>query len=297
MSDSAYQEKLTPKSDSTPSTRTSRLMLISAWIAILLGCDLLHILLIGFLGYKNDPLWDPLVRMAALAVLFGLTCLWSWLRPLRGFLLALVAFILGTIPASLVLALPAIKALPPYLFVFANAPILAILPGGLMALTLIGSGLSRRELYLVKGDMRAKSRLRVLNRLPISWTQLGPILIVVAVIPLVFQLTVTIQPDFAMVQHILPALPVIMAFAVINAIQEEFRFRAVFLARLIPILGAGQATWLTTVLFGLAHWVGGHPGGQQTQCWQGFSDGFWLEAFSKPGGLCGHGSFMQHKTL
>lgn len=37
-------------------------------------------------------------------------------------------------------------------------------------------------------------------------------------------------------------------------------FRAVLLARLVPTLGPSQALWMTSVLFGLAHWFG-HPSG------------------------------------
>ena len=33
------------------------------------------------------------------------------------------------------------------------------------------------------------------------------------------------------------------------------------LAHLVPVAGAETALWMTALLFGLAHWYGGNPGG------------------------------------
>lgn len=55
-----------------------------------------------------------------------------------------------------------------------------------------------------------------------------------------------------------PTVPFIFAFAAVNAFSEELHFRAVLLTRLISPLGKGKALWLTSILFGLAHWFG-HP--------------------------------------
>jgi membrane protease YdiL (CAAX protease family) len=63
-------------------------------------------------------------------------------------------------------------------------------------------------------------------------------------------------------------------FAVFNAAQEEFRFRAVLLGRLIPVVGASQALWITSTLFGLGHWFG-HPSGPTGVVMAGFAGFLW----------------------
>lgn len=65
---------------------------------------------------------------------------------------------------------------------------------------------------------------------------------------------------FTQVATALAAWPVLLLFAVENALSEEFRFRCVLLATGVPVLGRGQAMLLTSVLFGLGHWFG-HPSG------------------------------------
>jgi membrane protease YdiL (CAAX protease family) len=52
-----------------------------------------------------------------------------------------------------------------------------------------------------------------------------------------------------------------LTFAAVNAFNEEFRFRFVLLAHGKRSFGASAALWMTSLNFGLAHWVSGHPGG------------------------------------
>ena len=87
-----------------------------------------------------------------------------------------------------------------------------------------------------------------------------PIAALVFAGPLALQLSVTVRPHAELFGRALTALPEALAFAAFNAAQEEFRFRAVFLARLVPLLGAGRATLMTSVMFGIGHWFG-HPSG------------------------------------
>ncbi len=225
---------------------------------------------------QNDiPRWEPGVRLAALVTMLLLAIAFPALRPLGGYALALIAYVVGNLIRDVVENVPIwiawAQSSPEYQQIFADA-VIALLPGLLMVLTCIGSGIGRRELFLVKGDLSAPSALALSSRLN-SWSQLGPIFAVVFAAPLAFQLFFTVRPDFQMVGKLVPAMPIILAFAAINAASEELRFRSVLLARLESVLGGGQALWITAVLFGLAHWFG-HPSGPTGVVLTGF--GGWV---------------------
>jgi membrane protease YdiL (CAAX protease family) len=60
---------------------------------------------------------------------------------------------------------------------------------------------------------------------------------------------------------VLSWLPAALLFAVINPAQEEIRFRVVPLATLAPAVGDEAAIWMTSAVFGLAHWSEATPSG------------------------------------
>lgn len=59
----------------------------------------------------------------------------------------------------------------------------------------------------------------------------------------------------------LPLLPFAVLGAVLNAFNEEMQFRAPFLNLLRNQFGSGQAILLTSVFFGMMHYIGGSPAG------------------------------------
>lgn len=59
----------------------------------------------------------------------------------------------------------------------------------------------------------------------------------------------------------LPLLPFAVIGAALNAFNEEMQFRAPFLNLLQKNFGQGQAILLTSVFFGLMHYIGGAPAG------------------------------------
>jgi membrane protease YdiL (CAAX protease family) len=61
--------------------------------------------------------------------------------------------------------------------------------------------------------------------------------------------------------RVLPWLPAILLFALLNAFGEELVYRAAPLSQLWSVVGARQAIWLTAVWFGLGHYYGGIPSG------------------------------------
>jgi membrane protease YdiL (CAAX protease family) len=202
-----------------------------------------------------------------LTVLWAVTWVWPSAKPLRGFVLALLAF---WVAKSLI---------EPFVFeraVWSNWMQRAkwgiwlvadrlenrLIPVALMALSLMGSGIGRRELFLVRGNPSAPaqpSRLHVLkesapwNRVARGWL---PYYVTIAVIVLAMQ----IRPDLSQISRALIFLPAVVIAAAINAFAEEFMFRSMVLARLEPVLGSQQAIWMAAGLFGLMHYFG-WPGG------------------------------------
>jgi membrane protease YdiL (CAAX protease family) len=146
----------------------------------------------------------------------------------------------------------------------------------LMALTLWGSGLGRRELFLVQGDVRAPAQATpgLGIRAGTPWTQVGAIFLLILSLVLALFLFLSLRPTLGALPTLLVTLPAILLAAAINSANEEFQFRSVFFARLIPLLGARETLWLTAVLFGLGHFYG-QPSGPVGMMLAGFAGWFW----------------------
>jgi hypothetical protein len=104
-----------------PPARFSPLVQVVAWIAILFGSAASRVIWVEGLGYKDSPTWDYVVRFVVLVALLTLSWLWPKLRPLRGFLLAILAFNLAIDIQVTVIKLPQIAALSPVLYALTYA--------------------------------------------------------------------------------------------------------------------------------------------------------------------------------
>ena len=92
-----------------------------------------------------------------------------------------------------------------------------------------------------------------------SWPVLVRNVLVVLVISAVVVLGLQLQPNLKQIRKVLIYLPAILIGAVINAFGEEYEFRSIYLARLLPVLGKQQSIFITSALFGLLHYFG-NPG-------------------------------------
>lgn len=226
--------------------------------------------------HVEPPGWVPLANVGCLALFLGITRVVAGLRPLQGYATALLALSVGYGIGRLIESTSGWTAwasrAPTHQFIVADS-LIELIPCTLLTLSLIGSGLSRRDVFLQWGNISATSRMPF--KLPaISWSWLGPLLTVFFAGGLAAQLTSTVRPDFHMVQRAVVGLPFAIAFAVMNAAQEEFRFRAVLLGHLIPNVGAGHALLVTSLIFGLGHWFG-HPSGPSGVLMAGFAGLLW----------------------
>ena len=154
------------------------------------------------------------------------------------------------------------------------------LSGAVLAgLTLIGSGLTRRDLYLCWGDPAAPAQpIPFLGlRKPVPWTWFGPAVILVFAIVLAPFLYFSLYPDFSDSSRILRAIPWILAIAALNAASEEFQFRNVLLAHLRNLFRPSEAVLLSAVFFGIGHYFG-HPSGTTGAVMAGFAGWIWARS-------------------
>src|ERR1700719_512410 len=123
----------------------------------------------------------------------------------------------------------------------------------LVSFTLLGSGITRRDLFLCIGNPAAPAQpIPFLGlRRPVPWTWLGPGFILVFALFLAPYLYATVHPNFSISERIVRTFPWSIAVATLNAASEEFQFRSVLLAHLRGVFPPGETILLTAVFFGL----------------------------------------------
>ena len=242
-----------------------------AWGAILIGSMvptiILRLLVPAAPAEPVMPFWLACAQVVVLAVLWAVTWVWPTVKPLRGFVLAMLAFTIGYLFIIFFVGMSAAwsnwmqQASWGVGLVVAHG--IRLIWVALMALTLIGSGIGRRELFLVRGNPSAPaqpSRLLSIKE-PKPWTHVARNFLLVYVIILVIVVWQDLRPDVSQIPQALIFLPAIVIAAVINAVVEEFVFRSVLLARLEPVVRPGQAILMTAVLFASLHYYTGTPNG------------------------------------
>jgi len=149
----------------------------------------------------------------------------------------------------------------------------------LLCFTLIGSGITRRDLFLCKGNPAAPAEpIRILGiRRPVPWTWLGPAFILLFALALAPYLYLTVHPNFNVSDRIIRTLPWSLAVAILNAASEEFQFRSVLLAHLRGIFPKGEMVLLTAVFFGVGHYFG-QPSGPLGVAMAGFAGWIWARS-------------------
>lgn len=232
-----------------------------AWTAVLCASGLGQIVWrVGFGGHQT--VWIAVVQFGALLLLLRLVRTWGAVRPLTPLVSALAALGGGFVALLLVERAAGFTAwtdrAPQYQVIPAESALLC-LPTLVMLAVALGFGLERRQLFLVRGDVDAPSRIPGTSH-RLGWRRLGPLAMLLFAFPLCVQLAVTSHTDAHMLLRTVELLPLGIAFAAVNAAQEELRFRAVPLALAVPFVGGERAIWMTATAFGLGHWFG-HPSG------------------------------------
>jgi membrane protease YdiL (CAAX protease family) len=216
--------------------------------------------------------------LAALAVIRtpSLRRLWRFLVAL-----AILSFAWGYLAPSLA-SLPSVRAVTDHVSWGARlflARTFTLSGALLVCLTLIGSGLTRRDLFLTMGNPAAPGEpIRFLGlRRPVPWTWLGPGFMLAFALVLSPYLYLTVHPNFSISERIVRTLPWSLAVATLNAASEEFQFRCVLLAHLRGIFRPGEMMLLTAVFFGLSHYYG-QPSGPLGVLMAGFAGWIWARS-------------------
>ena len=146
-------------------------------------------------------------------------------------------------------------------------------------LTLIGSGITRRDLFLCWGNLAAPAQpIRFLGlRKPVPWTWFGPALLLIFALALAPFFYFKIHPDFGASGRILHLWPWMLAVATLNAASEEFQFRNLLLAHLRNVFHPAEAVLLTAAFFGLGHYYG-QPSGPLGVLMAGFAGWIWARS-------------------
>jgi len=191
------------------------------------------------------------------------TLFWQALRPLRNFILLLLAIfgfemVVGRLTGS---------ALWQGWFGGADAPFTTSMLGAqlgrlIVSLLMIGVllllGYRRTDFFLTRGQLDAPSAperwLGISKSEP--WTKFGGQFALYISLGTLLFLILGGRPTPAALAGALPLLPAVLLLAAMNAFNEELTYRASLLAGLEHIIGPQQALWLTAVFFGLGHYFG-----------------------------------------
>ncbi len=226
-------------------------------------------------GHEISVWWTGgeslLVLLAAFAAI--------WVEPLRKIARFLIAvsilnFAWGYLSPTLA-ALPAVLAVTDHVSWGARlflARTFTLSGALLVSFTLIGSGITRRDLFIAWGNPAAAAQPT-----RIRWSWLGPIFIVVFALALAPYLYLTVHPNFRIGGRIVRTLPWSFAVAALNAASEEFQFRCVLLAHLKGVFRSSENILLTAAFFGIGHYYG-QPSGTLGVVMASFAGWIWARS-------------------
>jgi membrane protease YdiL (CAAX protease family) len=251
-----------PQADSS-----RRIVMAFAYIGLLISVSIY-----GFWQafMPGDATRLALAQLSFLLALFALSLTWRTIRPLRGFFLIMfAAAFLSNIAGPLVLQSA------PWRSVFGATSGFLVNFGGLvwkvsMALAMMGllllMGLTRRDFFLVKGDLNAtakRSRLLIGMKTDETWLRSGRNVAVGGFIVAFGVLLVLNLPRLGIdnLLRAIPFFPAALLFAAMNAFHEEVFLRATPMSQLINVIGARHTLTITTLFFGLGHYTGSVPDG------------------------------------
>jgi membrane protease YdiL (CAAX protease family) len=242
-------------------TSSSTALVVAAWGVTLLVSRLPEIVLRE--GFGLSVPWMPAAVVGVSGLLWLASRFLRLLRPLSGYLaiMTLLAVLLagiGVIFESQLWRTLVPPSAQPMLILLAERVVLAVL-----ALVLIGAllltGTTRREAYLVAGDLNAPAGSRR-GRRTLRWSVLGP-LASLALLGLTAVVVAPLLPDRIDVAAAVPYVGIALLAAALNAFWEEVAYRAAPLSQLQRAISPGLGVVILAVWFGLGHYYGGIPSG------------------------------------
>ena len=202
------------------------------------------------------PSWIAWAEVALVAAAALTTVVFVALRPLRDYLLVLVATSPLIHPRLWPGALAGWVGSGPIDFLVADqvrkAAVVAVTIGLLFLL-----GYRRRELFLNVGRLDAPAQpVKYLFDRPVPWSKLGPLSALMLATGVAAFVLVSGSASLGLPDRLLTALPTVMVLSAVNALSEETAFRAAPLGSLAGVLGRSQSLMLVAAYFGIAHYFG-----------------------------------------
>jgi len=187
----------------------------------------------------------------------------SLLRPLRNFVILLGAIYIIEWSISQAAQFPFWQAV----FGGENVPFTTDMMGIqlqrlVVALLMIGVllllGYTRKQFFLVKGDLRAPVEPVRLPGFPNqdNWMRFGRMWAVFITVGTLAFLFIAGRPSGSALLQAVPILPAVLLFAAMNAFSEEMTYRSALLAPLEGVVGPRQALYMTALFFGIGHFYG-----------------------------------------
>jgi membrane protease YdiL (CAAX protease family) len=249
----------------TLSTQTSaRPWLVGfAWGAMLLMSRLPQIVLKELFAIETPYAWT---WFGVAATLLAITYLWSRLQPLRNYLLIMAAMALLTGPFDSLLRNSTLWTTwfsqeRGWTISFLGERLLLVLEAWILIGVLISAGIQRQAFFLAVGKLRAQAVGLRLPGIGSAWLLVGPLLALLLTLCFFLGTAALNGVPLTALPRVLPWLPAILLFALMNAFGEELIYRAAPLSPLWQVIGSTQAIWLTAIWFGLGHYYGGNLGG------------------------------------
>jgi membrane protease YdiL (CAAX protease family) len=262
-------------------------LLVQAWVIAIVFGSIAPDVFFRVALRTATPRWASLPAQAAgLALLLIMTWILPSITPLRWFVWSLLLIQVGYLAAFTIGGSSAWSSFTHGMSpgkAFIATEMLKTIPTLTLALSLVGTGLDLREVFVTPGDLNATAQPTFLTG-AMPWTRLGPILLVLFAAPLALYVMAARGSQVRLASAAAGIAAWIVLGSAVNAFNEELIFRAVLLARLAPVIGAGHALWLTTARFGIGHWFG-NPGGATGVGMAAIAGWFWGKSILETRGL------------
>lgn len=239
----------------------TRWITLAAW-SLALTASLLPVVLWDQITGMSTA-WLGWVRITLLAVVVAVAIAWKALRPLRDFAIVLLIINAGSFFAG--------KLNFTYLWIqrlLGSGSLVATLQPDetgklaitfVMLLALLALRYSWRDLYLTAGKLDAPiTPIKWLGfPKPDPWWKFGLQYGFYIPLGIAVVMWLAARPTGAdFLQKVVPVIPAILLFAALNALYEEFVYRASMLAVLESAVGIMNAWWISAVFFGIGHFYG-----------------------------------------
>ena len=231
-----------------------------AWAVTLLVSLLPDILFRELTG--SLPAWVYWAKIGMMLALLLASLLWNRLRSLWLFAAVLLAVYLlegsvGRFFQSLNYK-SWLAGATPFVQNIGSVQIPRLATGILLVLIMLALMGRFKRFFLVRGKLDAQAApIPLITSKPVSWRILGPAIAGAMCLGLlVFIFAFGSLPSSQSLKGILPLLPFVLLFALVNSFGEEMLYRAPWLGALEGPLGPAQALLITAVYFGIGHFYG-----------------------------------------